>query len=148
MSGGAGTGKTVVLLHRARELHRRNPEARIVLTTFNRTLAEALKYQLAILDSSVVLAVISAVVPVCTSLASMRSRPGCSVRSPVTSAGRTVVRGASHRYSVRGPRRWASRPTTKHGSSRPTGTVPNWDPNCGPPRSSRPSTPCSSCRIW
>ncbi|GBF17238.1 putative ATP-dependent DNA helicase YjcD [Rhodococcus sp. Br-6] len=56
LSGGAGTGKTVVLLHRARELHRRNPEARIVLTTFNRTLAETLKSQLAILDSSVVLA--------------------------------------------------------------------------------------------
>ena len=25
LSGGAGTGKTVVLLHRARELHRKNP---------------------------------------------------------------------------------------------------------------------------
>ncbi|MFZ2527370.1 MAG: 3'-5' exonuclease [Rhodococcus sp. (in: high G+C Gram-positive bacteria)] len=56
LSGGAGTGKTVVLLHRARELHRRNPEARIVLTTYNRTLAEALKSQLAILDSSVTIA--------------------------------------------------------------------------------------------
>ncbi len=48
ISGGAGTGKTVVLLHRARELHRRNPEARIVLTTFNRTLADALKEQLSV----------------------------------------------------------------------------------------------------
>lgn len=56
LSGGAGTGKTVVLLHRARELHRRNPQARIVLTTFNRTLAEALKSQLAILDSRVTIA--------------------------------------------------------------------------------------------
>ena len=56
LSGGAGTGKTVVLLHRARELHRRNPDARIVLTTYNRTLADALKNQLAVLDPGVVVA--------------------------------------------------------------------------------------------
>nr|WP_090276605.1 3'-5' exonuclease [Mycolicibacterium komanii]CRL70036.1 UvrD/REP helicase [Mycolicibacterium komanii] len=56
LTGGAGTGKTVVLLHRARELQRRNPEARIVLTTFNHTLAEGLTEQLRILDSSIALA--------------------------------------------------------------------------------------------
>lgn len=56
LSGGAGTGKTVVLLHRARELYQQNPEARIVLTTFNRTLADALKSQFQILDSSIPLA--------------------------------------------------------------------------------------------
>ena len=56
LSGGAGTGKTVVLLHRARELHQRNPSARIVLTTFNRTLADELAKQLKVLDPSVVLA--------------------------------------------------------------------------------------------
>lgn len=56
LSGGAGTGKTVVLLHRARELHRRNPSARIVLTTFNRTLADDLAKQLNVLDNSVVIA--------------------------------------------------------------------------------------------
>lgn len=56
LTGGAGTGKTVVLLHRARNLHRRNPTARIVLTTFNRTLADALSHQLKTLDPSVRLA--------------------------------------------------------------------------------------------
>lgn len=56
LSGGAGTGKTVVLLHRARELHRRDPQARIVLTTYNRTLADALKEQLAVLDSNIAIA--------------------------------------------------------------------------------------------
>jgi superfamily I DNA/RNA helicase len=56
LTGGAGTGKTVVLLHRARELQRRNPTARIVLTTFNHTLAEGLTEQLKILDPSIVLA--------------------------------------------------------------------------------------------
>lgn len=50
ITGGAGTGKTVVLIHRARELWRRNPQARIILTTFNRTLADALKDQIRLLD--------------------------------------------------------------------------------------------------
>ena len=56
LSGGAGTGKTVVLLHRARELHRQNPAARIVLTTFNRTLADELAKQLKALDPNIALA--------------------------------------------------------------------------------------------
>ncbi|MBE1877562.1 UvrD-helicase domain-containing protein [Myceligenerans pegani] len=56
LSGGAGTGKTVVLLHRARLLQRRNPAARIVLTTYNKTLAATLKTNLLILDKGVVLA--------------------------------------------------------------------------------------------
>ena len=50
LSGGAGTGKTVVLLHRARNLARRDPGARILLTTFNRTLADALQRDLKVLD--------------------------------------------------------------------------------------------------
>ena len=50
LSGGAGTGKTVVLLHRARHLARKDPNARIVLTTFGKTLADDLKDQLRQLD--------------------------------------------------------------------------------------------------
>ncbi|GGM37788.1 UvrD-helicase domain-containing protein [Promicromonospora citrea] len=56
LSGGAGTGKTVVLLHRARMLHRRDPKARIVLTTFNRTLAATLVANLRQLDREVLTA--------------------------------------------------------------------------------------------
>nr|WP_240959848.1 3'-5' exonuclease [Rhodococcus sp. HNM0563] len=56
ITGGAGTGKTVVLLHRARALQRKNPQARIVLTTYNRTLADSLKAQLQLLDPSIPLA--------------------------------------------------------------------------------------------
>jgi superfamily I DNA/RNA helicase len=56
LTGGAGTGKTVVLLHRTRNLHRKNPSAAIVLTTFNRTLADTLVDQLKLLDTSVHLA--------------------------------------------------------------------------------------------
>jgi superfamily I DNA/RNA helicase len=50
VTGGAGTGKTVVLLHRARHLARKDPHARIVLTTFTRALAENLRRDLERLD--------------------------------------------------------------------------------------------------
>jgi superfamily I DNA/RNA helicase len=53
LSGGAGTGKTVVALHRARVLARRNPQARIVLTTYTTTLASNLRRDLDSLDASV-----------------------------------------------------------------------------------------------
>ena len=56
LSGGAGTGKTVVLLHRARRLARDNPGARILLTTYNKTLAEALQRDLRVLDPTLPLA--------------------------------------------------------------------------------------------
>ncbi|MFG1610902.1 UvrD-helicase domain-containing protein [Actinoplanes sp. NPDC049265] len=53
LSGGAGTGKTVVLIHRARVLAREQPHARIVLTTFTTNLAEALRDGLAQLDPAI-----------------------------------------------------------------------------------------------
>lgn len=53
LSGGAGTGKTVVLIHRARVLAREQPDARIVLTTFTTNLADALRDGLAHLDPTV-----------------------------------------------------------------------------------------------
>ncbi|GAA4847109.1 3'-5' exonuclease [Luteimicrobium xylanilyticum] len=56
VTGGAGTGKTVVLLHRARHLARQNPDARIVLTTYNTTLADSLRDNLLLLDSTVQIA--------------------------------------------------------------------------------------------
>ncbi len=46
VSGSAGTGKTVVAMHRAVFLARANPQARILLTTFSSTLAEYLRTQL------------------------------------------------------------------------------------------------------
>jgi superfamily I DNA/RNA helicase len=52
LSGGAGTGKTVVLLHRARALSAADPAARIVLTTFTTTLAESLETGLSKLDAT------------------------------------------------------------------------------------------------
>ena len=44
--GAAGTGKTVVAMHRAVFLARAHPDARVLLTTFSRTLAEFLRTQL------------------------------------------------------------------------------------------------------
>lgn len=46
VSGSAGTGKTIVALHRAVYLARKNPESRILLTTFTDSLANALKEKL------------------------------------------------------------------------------------------------------
>ena len=50
LSGGAGTGKTVVLVHRAKHLAEADPSARIILTTFTRTLASSLEESLQVLD--------------------------------------------------------------------------------------------------
>ena len=46
VSGSAGTGKTIVALHRAVHLARSNPDARVLLTTFSDTLANALRVKL------------------------------------------------------------------------------------------------------
>lgn len=46
VSGSAGTGKTIVALHRAVHLARSNPDARVLLTTFSDTLANALQVKL------------------------------------------------------------------------------------------------------
>ncbi|MGQ7793035.1 UvrD-helicase domain-containing protein [Faunimonas sp. B44] len=47
--GSAGTGKTVVALHRAVRLARANPDAGVLLTTFNTVLAAALRRKVATL---------------------------------------------------------------------------------------------------
>lgn len=46
VSGSAGTGKTIVTLHRAVYLARTNPDARVLITTFSETLANLLRYKL------------------------------------------------------------------------------------------------------
>ncbi|MGG7653317.1 3'-5' exonuclease [Kocuria rosea] len=50
LSGGAGTGKTVVVLHRARALALASPSARVVVTTYTKGLAASLDDQLRLLD--------------------------------------------------------------------------------------------------
>ena len=52
ISGSAGTGKTIVALHRAVFLARTNPCARVLLTTFSDTLANALRTKLKYLISN------------------------------------------------------------------------------------------------
>lgn len=46
VSGSAGTGKTIVALHRAVHLGRANPDSRVLLTTFSEILANALRTRL------------------------------------------------------------------------------------------------------
>jgi superfamily I DNA/RNA helicase len=52
LSGGAGTGKTVVVLHRTRMLARRAPGSRILVTTFTANLADQIRADLDRLDPS------------------------------------------------------------------------------------------------
>lgn len=52
ISGSAGTGKTIVALHRAVYLARTNRDARVLLATFSETLANALRGKLRILIHS------------------------------------------------------------------------------------------------
>jgi superfamily I DNA/RNA helicase/mRNA-degrading endonuclease RelE of RelBE toxin-antitoxin system len=52
ISGSAGTGKTIVALHRVVHLARANPETRLLLTTFSETLANALRSKLRLLISN------------------------------------------------------------------------------------------------
>ena len=49
VSGSAGTGKTVVALHRAAFLAKSSPDRRVLLTTFSDTLANLLKAKLQLL---------------------------------------------------------------------------------------------------
>ncbi len=46
VAGSAGTGKTIVAVHRAVYLARRNPNARVLLTTFSESLAQVLRTML------------------------------------------------------------------------------------------------------
>ena len=46
IAGSAGTGKTIVALHRAVLLARKHPKARVLLTTFSKALSNALKTKL------------------------------------------------------------------------------------------------------
>ena len=52
VSGSAGTGKTIVALHRAVFLARKHPDSRVLLVTFSEPLASALHQQLRLLISS------------------------------------------------------------------------------------------------
>ena len=49
VTGGPGTGKTVVALHRVKHLLSRSPDTRILLTTYTNALARALRENLALL---------------------------------------------------------------------------------------------------
>jgi UvrD-like helicase C-terminal domain/AAA domain len=52
ISGSAGTGKTIVALHRAVALAHRNGQIRVLLTTFSKALANALRLRLRILTGN------------------------------------------------------------------------------------------------
>lgn len=80
LSGGAGTGKTVVLLHRAKRLLEANRAARVVMTTYTVNLAGAMARDLSRLDPTL---------PVASSL----GEPGARVLG-IDAIARQVLRAA------------------------------------------------------
>lgn len=91
VSGSAGTGKTIVALHRAAYLARSHPDARVLLTTFSDTLASALHTKLKrLLGSEPRLAERIDV----ASLNAIGQRLTKAQRGPVTLASRAAVRQA------------------------------------------------------
>lgn len=89
VSGSAGTGKTIVALHRAVHLARSNPDSRVLLTTFSDTLASALHTKLKrLIGSEPRLAERIDVM----SLNSIGMRLFKAQHGPVTLAGITTVR--------------------------------------------------------
>jgi hypothetical protein len=87
LSGGAGTGKTVVLLHRARMLAHRTPTPRVILTTFTRNLADALHRDLRLLDAAV---------PIADALGD----PGVFVTGIDAAAGKVVAMASPEQLSM------------------------------------------------
>lgn len=89
VSGSAGTGKTIVALHRAAFLARSNPDCRVLLTTFSDTLASALHTKLKrLLGSEPRLAERIDVV----SLNAIGQHLYKAQKGPITLANRTAVR--------------------------------------------------------
>ena len=89
VSGSAGTGKTIVALHRAVHLARAHPDARVLLTTFSDTLANALQTQAA-------------------AAGRQRAAPGRADRRPLARCGR---RCGSTRRTLGPAARWPAATT-------------------------------------
>jgi hypothetical protein len=139
LSGGAGTGKTVVLLHRTRMLARREPDSRILLTTFTTNLADQLRTDLDRLDPAL-------------SKAAGLGEPGISVYG-IDAVASAVLRQAGADIAVDAEAVLGSATTQLLGRTLGTAWGKPWMPpvasclsGCAAPSSSRPSTLRSSCR--
>jgi hypothetical protein len=139
LSGGAGTGKTVVLLHRTRMLARREPDSRILLTTFTTNLADQLRTDLDRLDPAL-------------SKAAGLGEPGISVYG-IDAVASAVLRQAGADIAVDAEAVLGSATAQLLGRTLGTAWGKPWMPpvasclsGCAAPSSSRPSTLRSSCR--
>lgn len=100
VAGSAGTGKTVVALHRAAHLARANQEGRVLLTTFSDTLASALQTKLKrLLVSEPRLA---ERIDIC-SLEAIGRRLHKALLGPVEFVSRQALRGAIKSAAVAAP---------------------------------------------
>ena len=98
VSGGAGTGKTVVLVHRACALAARDPRARIVLTTYTTNLADALRDQVRRLDPSAPLAALGAPGIHVTGVDALVSAVIRRASAPALDAAQTAVLGETRSH--------------------------------------------------
>ncbi|MFS0703395.1 UvrD-helicase domain-containing protein [Cellulomonas sp. 179-A 9B4 NHS] len=98
VSGGAGTGKTVVLVHRARALAARDPHARIVLTTYTTNLADALRDQVRRLDPAAPLVELGAPGIHVTGVDALASAVVRRAPGPALDAAQTAVLGEARSH--------------------------------------------------
>lgn len=105
LSGGAGTGKTVVAVHRARRLASADLTARVLMTTYTRNLADDLEAQLKSLDGKV---------PVAEHL----GEPGVLVRG-VDALARAVIQKAGRSIDAAGATVLGAAPASALKGSKP-----------------------------
>lgn len=105
LSGGAGTGKTVVAVHRARRLASAALTSRVLLTTYTRNLADDLEVQLKRLDEKV---------PVAEHL----GEPGILVRG-VDAVARAVIQKAGRGIDAAGSTVLGAAPASALKGSKP-----------------------------
>ncbi|MEE3922083.1 UvrD-helicase domain-containing protein [Micromonospora sp. BRA006-A] len=91
VTGGPGTGKTVVALHRVKHLLSRTPNSRVLLTTYTNALASTLRERLALLlDDEEQLARVEVTTVNAVAHRTVRPSPGgCQPRSATWTSGRS-----------------------------------------------------------
>ena len=145
IAGSAGTGKTVVALHRAVHLARANPDARVLLTTFSETLANALRIKLARLigteprlreriDVDALDTVAAGFTSGCSGRAEVASREWSLELIRAAALDGALTRGSLRPSCCRSGRRSSMRGSSTRG--RPTATSRGWGGRRGCRRSS------------
>ena len=139
VTGSAGTGKTIVALHRAVHLAQSNPSARVLLTTFSDVLAKALENKLRLLIANrprlgeqIEVLPFEAVAKrlYASDLETLHGPMKLATRDIIVSHIRTAVAAeprclSANAFSYPSGRRWSTRHSSNPGSR--TATTTAWD---------------------